>query len=127
MILPPALRRCGSPGWQGLCSHLAHLWATSHFAPGTEAVGIPEAAGAHPHEVPSVTGNTQADDNLPSIVGRGGLNCRMTHGPHTQLFGGARQPPHPPPRESTVKAKAQSATTWCGTELVYAAVQQAKH
>ena len=55
------------------------------------------ASGAHPPEVPSVAGNTQADDTLPSIVGRGGANCRITPGPHTQLFGGARHPP--PPRE----------------------------
>ena len=47
-------------------------------------------------EVPSVAGNTQADDTLPSIVGRGGANCRITPGPHTQLFGGARPPPPPP-------------------------------
>ena len=26
---PPALRRCRSPRRQGLCSHLAHKWATS--------------------------------------------------------------------------------------------------
>ena len=45
-----------------------------------------------------MAGNTQADDTLPSIVGRGGANCRITPGPHTQLFGGARHPP-PPPRE----------------------------
>ena len=66
------------------------------------------ASGAHPPEVPSVAGNTQADDTLPSIVGRGGANCRITPGPHTQLFGGARHPPPPhgnpgnrppPPRE----------------------------
>ena len=55
------------------------------------------ASGAHPPEVPSVAGNTQADDTLPSIVGRGGANCRITPGPHTQPFGGARHPP--PPRE----------------------------
>ena len=53
------------------------------------------ASGAHPPEVPSVAGNTQADDTLPSIVGRGGANCRITPGPHTQLFGGARHPPPP--------------------------------
>ena len=107
VILPPALRRCGSPGWQGLCSHLAHMWATSHSAPGTEAVGIPEAAGAHPPEVSSVTGNTQADDNLPSIGARGGVNCRMTHGPHTQLFGGARHPPPPGKAQSKPKHSQQ--------------------
>ena len=60
------------------------------------------ASGAHPPEVPSVAGNTQADDTLPSIVGRSGANYRITPGPHTQLFGGARQTPPPrgnrPPR-----------------------------
>ena len=37
-----------------------------------------------------------ADDTLPSIVGRGGANCRITPRPHTQLFGGAPPPPPPP-------------------------------
>ena len=41
LILPPALKRWGSPGRQGLCSHLAHLWATSDSAPRSEAVGTP--------------------------------------------------------------------------------------
>ena len=30
---------------QGLCSHLAHLWATCDFVPRSEAEGIPQAAG----------------------------------------------------------------------------------
>ena len=30
---------------QGLCSHLAHLWATSDSAPPCEAMGFPHAAG----------------------------------------------------------------------------------
>ena len=34
--------------------------------------------------------------------------------------------PPPPPCQRT-SANAQPTTTWCGTELVYAAVQQAKH
>ena len=45
LILPPALRRWGPPRRQGLCSHLAHLWATSDSAPRSEAVGTPQAAG----------------------------------------------------------------------------------
>ena len=45
LILSPALKRRGSPRWQGLCSHLAHLWATSDSAPRSEAEGLPEAAG----------------------------------------------------------------------------------
>ena len=45
LILPPALKRWGPPRRQGLCSHLAHLWATSDSAPRSEAVGTPEAAG----------------------------------------------------------------------------------
>ena len=36
--------RSGSPRRQGLCSHLAHLWATFDSAPHSEAVGTPEAA-----------------------------------------------------------------------------------
>ena len=45
LILPPSLKRRGSPRRQGLRSHLAHKWATSDFAPLSEAEGIPEAAG----------------------------------------------------------------------------------
>ena len=45
LILPLALKPWGSPRRQGLCRHLAHLWATSDFAPGSEAVGFPKAAG----------------------------------------------------------------------------------
>ena len=41
LILPPALKRWGSPRPQGLCSHVAHLWATSDSAPRSEAVGTP--------------------------------------------------------------------------------------
>ena len=45
LILPPALKRWGLPRRQGLCSHLAHLWATTDSAPRSEAVGTPQAAG----------------------------------------------------------------------------------
>ena len=45
VILPPTLKRWGHPRGQGLCSHLGHLWATSHSAPCSEAVGTPQAAG----------------------------------------------------------------------------------
>ena len=45
LILTPALKRRGSPRRQGLCSHLAHKWASSDSAPRSEAVGIPEAVG----------------------------------------------------------------------------------
>ena len=45
LILPPAVKRWGSPRRQRLCSHLAHKWATSDFAPRFEAEGIPEAVG----------------------------------------------------------------------------------
>ena len=41
LMLSPALKRRGSPKRQGLCSHLAHLWATSDFVPRSEALGIP--------------------------------------------------------------------------------------
>ena len=44
LILPPALKRRGSPRWQGLYSHLAHKWATCDFAARSKAVGIPRAA-----------------------------------------------------------------------------------
>ena len=45
LILPLALKRWGPPGRQGLCSHLAHLWATSDSAPRSKAVGTPQAVG----------------------------------------------------------------------------------
>ena len=45
LILPPALKRRGSPRRQGLCSHLAHKRATSDSAPRSQAEGIPQAAG----------------------------------------------------------------------------------
>ena len=45
LILPPAVKRWGPPRRQGLCSHLAHLWATSDFAPRCEAVETPQEAG----------------------------------------------------------------------------------
>ena len=44
LILLPALKRWGPPRQQGLCSHFAHLWATSDSAPRSEAVGTPQAA-----------------------------------------------------------------------------------
>ena len=47
LIVPPALKRWGPPRRQGLCSHLAHLWATFDSAPRSEAVGrIPPNDGA---------------------------------------------------------------------------------
>ena len=39
-----ALKRWGSPIRQGSGSLFAHLWATSDFAPRSEAVGIPNTA-----------------------------------------------------------------------------------
>ena len=45
LILPPALKRWGPPRRQPLCSHLAHLLATSDSAPRSEAVGTPQVAG----------------------------------------------------------------------------------
>ena len=45
LMLPSAPKRWGSPRGQGFCCHLAHLWPTSNFAPRSEAVGTPEAAG----------------------------------------------------------------------------------
>ena len=41
LILPPALKRRGPPRRKGLCSHLAHLRATSDSAPRSEAEGTP--------------------------------------------------------------------------------------
>ena len=47
------------------------------------------ASGAYPPEVRSTAANTQADATLPCIGVRGGANCRITPGPHSQQFGGA--------------------------------------
>ena len=44
LIPPPALKRWAPPRRHGLCSHLAHLWATSDSATRSEAVGTPQAA-----------------------------------------------------------------------------------
>ena len=49
------------------------------------------ASGAQPPEVRSRAANTQADATLPHIGVRGGANGRITPGPHSQQFGGARQ------------------------------------
>ena len=46
LILPPDLKRLGPPGRQGLCSHLASLWATCDATPRSEAMRVPEAAAA---------------------------------------------------------------------------------
>ena len=45
LMLPSARKRRGPPWRQGLCSHHAHLWATSDYAPRSEAAGTPHAAG----------------------------------------------------------------------------------
>ena len=45
LILPPALKRWGSPRRQGLCSHLADLWAPWNSAPRSKAVGTPRPQG----------------------------------------------------------------------------------
>ena len=37
----------------GLCSHLAHLWATSDSAPRSEALGTPQAAGGYVATLPT--------------------------------------------------------------------------
>ena len=48
-ILHPAPKQWGPPRRQGLCSHLAHLWATSDSAPRSEAVGPPKLQGLCSH------------------------------------------------------------------------------
>ena len=55
------------------------------------------ASGAHPPEVSSVAGVTQADDTLPSIVGRGGANCSEVPDPPPGGTPGTAPPPPPPP------------------------------
>ena len=41
LIPPPALKWWGPPTQQDLCSHVAHLWATSDSALRSKAVGTP--------------------------------------------------------------------------------------
>ena len=53
MIVPPALKRWGPPRRQGLCSHLAHLWATCDCAPRSEAVGTPPGGWGHVATLPT--------------------------------------------------------------------------
>ena len=45
LILPLALKWCRPPRRQGLCSHLAHLWATFDSTHGSEGLGTPQAEG----------------------------------------------------------------------------------
>ena len=45
LILPPASKRRGPSRRHGLCSHLAHLWATYDSSPRSKAVGTPHAEG----------------------------------------------------------------------------------
>ena len=40
LILLSALKHWGTPGRQGLFSHVAHLWATADFVPHYEALGL---------------------------------------------------------------------------------------
>ena len=41
LILSLGLKRWGPPRRQGLCSHLAHLWANHDFVPRSEVEGMP--------------------------------------------------------------------------------------
>ena len=45
LLLFPALKRWGPPIRHELCSHRAHLWATSDVAPRSKALGTPHMAG----------------------------------------------------------------------------------
>ena len=52
LILSPSLKRRGSPRRQGLCSHLAHKWATSDSAPRSASSGSSALSGTSDY-VPS--------------------------------------------------------------------------
>ena len=45
LLRSPALKRLGPPMLHWLCSHVAHLWATSDSVPRSKAVGTPQAVG----------------------------------------------------------------------------------
>ena len=50
LILSPALKWWRPPTWQGLCSHQAHLWATSDFlSPAVKRWGPPTQSGLCSH------------------------------------------------------------------------------
>ena len=87
--MPPALKRWGPPKGQGLCSHLAHLWATSDSAPRSEAVGTPQTAGVMYEcaQTPTCGWLTTCDrlKVLPWVdVGAGGLGAGKTSGAGTR-------------------------------------------
>ena len=97
------------------CEHLPH-WGLDHPRWDITFTGVTE--GWPGVLVPS--GNSRGRDGVWEVTGV--------------------QPPPPPPSGTVggwwvradlsvrrTRANAQSATTWCGTELVYDAVQQAKH
>ena len=44
LILYATLKRLGPPMLQGLCSHAAFLWDTSHFVPSDTALVTPSVA-----------------------------------------------------------------------------------
>ena len=53
LIPPPALKRRGSPRRQGLCSHLAHKWASFDFAPPLSSGGAPQGGRGYVATVPT--------------------------------------------------------------------------
>ena len=53
LILSPALKRWGALRRQGLCSHLAHLWASADFAPLSQVLGTPPGSTGYVATHPS--------------------------------------------------------------------------
>ena len=73
LILPPALKRWGPPRRQGLCSHLAHLWATSDSAPrspleGKEASAEQSVESPEARPQPSMATPTEEEDTRPKVL-----------------------------------------------------------
>ena len=98
MILPPALRRWGPPRRQGLCSHLAHLWATSDSAPRsephTQLFGGARPPPPPPGELPSPAPLPEPPPLPPSPRG---LRPTVTWGGSWRPEPRGRPPPPPPP------------------------------
>ena len=79
-ILPPALKPSGCPRRQGLCSHLAHSWATCDSAPLTEAWASPRWQGLCSHLAHlCATSNVVPRSKVVGIPQWQGLCSQLTH------------------------------------------------
>ena len=101
LILSPARKRWGPPRRQGLCSHLAHLWATSESTPWSEAVWTPTGGRGYvaSRPLPPAGVHTASDHGVDSEVAQkwaGWLHnpCRLGGPHHFRAGGGIIGGPH---------------------------------